>query len=66
LAYSYTGIGGESENRFDCPLLIVKIDLVTKNQIKYSLLFPIEFAICGNSQINDIKVLEIDLNELLM
>src|SRR6218665_3000387 len=66
LKYHYTGIGGGSDNRLGCPLLVAKIDLITKDNEKYSQLFFIELAICGNSQIENISILNIDLNELIM
>lgn len=66
LNYSYSGIGGGSDNRLGCPILLVKMDLLTKDNIKYSQEFFIELAICSNSQISKIKLLDIDLNELVI
>lgn len=65
LNYSFSGIGGRSDNRLGCPILLVKIDLLTKDNIRYSQVFFIELAICSNSQIREIKLLNIDLNELV-
>ena len=65
LSYSFSGIGGGSDNRLGCPILLVKIDLLTKDNIRYSQEFFIELAICSNSQIREIKLLNIDLNELV-
>ena len=65
LSYSFSGIGGGSDNRLGCPNLLVKIDLLTKDNIKYSQVFFIELAFCNNSQIREIKLLNIDLNELV-
>jgi hypothetical protein len=64
LRYSYTGIGGGSDNRLACPELFVK--LTFNNNIKeYNVTIPIVMSVCGTSQTHEIKLLNIDLNPLL-
>jgi hypothetical protein len=65
LSYSYTGIGGGSENRMQCPTLFVKLDFMTKPKQHYFQLIPIVLPICANSQLKEIKVLDINLNSLI-
>ncbi|MFT4662721.1 MAG: hypothetical protein ACI8XB_003014 [Patiriisocius sp.] len=65
LSYSYSGIGGGSDNRLGCPTLFVKLDFITKDKHKYFQLIPIVLPICGKTQLTDIKVLDINLNDLI-
>ena len=65
LGYSYSGIGGGSDNRLGCPLLLVKLNFITENDKEYFQLIPIVLEICGTSQLYEIKVLDIDLNGLI-
>lgn len=65
LSYSYTGIGGGSDNRMQCPTLFVKLDFMTKDKQQYFQLIPIVLPICANSQLKEIKVLDINFNSLL-
>lgn len=65
LSYSYSGIGGGSDNRLGCPTLFVKLDFITKNKQQYFQLIPISLKICETSQIAEIKVLDINLNALI-
>jgi hypothetical protein len=65
LSYSYTGIGGGSDNRLGCPTLFVKLDFLTKDKHRYFQLIPIVLPICGKTQLTDIKVLDINLNDLI-
>ncbi|WP_296312073.1 hypothetical protein [Winogradskyella sp. UBA3174] len=65
LRYSYTGIGGGSDNRLGCPLLFVKLNFITEDIKEYFQLIPIVLQICGTSQLHEIKVLDIDLNGLI-
>jgi len=65
LSYSFTGIGGGSDNRLVCPVLFVKLSFINKDSIRYFQLIPIVLSICGSSQIWEISILNIDLNELL-
>ena len=65
LSYSYSGIGGGSDNRLGCPTLFVKLDFITKNKQQYFKLIPISLKICGTSQLTEIKVLDINLNTLI-
>lgn len=65
LSYSYSGIGGGSDNRLGCPTLFVKLNFITKNKQQYFQLIPISLKICGTSQLTEIKVLNINLNTLI-
>jgi hypothetical protein len=65
LYYSYIGIGGGTDNRLACPLLFVKLNFITEDNKEYFQLIPISLAICANSQIREIKVLNIDLNGMV-
>jgi len=65
LTYSYSGIGGGSDNRLRCPELFVKLSFNTKDNKKYFQLIPIVLSVCENSQASKIKALNINLNELL-
>lgn len=65
LRYSYSGIGGGNDNRLGCPLLFAKLNFITEANKEYFQLIPISFAICANSQISEIKMLNIDLNGMV-
>lgn len=64
LSYSYSGIGGGSDNRLDCPTLFAKLDLLTKDNHEYFQLIPIVLPICGKTQLTNINVV-INLNDVI-
>ena len=65
LRYSYTGIGGGTDNRLGCPPLFVQLNFITEDKKEYFQLIPIVIEICGTAQSHEIKVLDIDLNGLI-
>ena len=66
IQFSYTGIGGGSNNRMVCPMLWLKLKLLSNEQETYFQLIPLSLAICEASDIREITVLDIDLHELLL
>lgn len=65
LDYSYAGIGGGSDNRMACPLMVVILRFRSKDKQNYTRLIPIKLEICAITQLREIKVLNIDLNQVL-
>ena len=65
LQYAYHGIGGGSDNRMTCPLLFAKLNFITSQNQEYFQLIPIALPICAESQIHEITVLNIDLNQMI-
>ena len=65
LRYTYTGIGGGSNNSLKCPLLLVQLNLISEDHQEHILYVPIELTICETSHLYEIKVLNIDLNPLI-
>jgi len=66
LRYLYQGIGGgRTDNLLNCPELFVKANFLNKDNREYFQLIPLVLSICGSSEIREIKVLNIDLNDLI-
>jgi hypothetical protein len=65
LQYAYFGIGGGSDNRMTCPHLFAKLNFITPHNQEYFQLIPIALHICSESQIHEITVLNIDLNQMI-
>jgi hypothetical protein len=65
LTYSYAGIGGGNDNRMACPLLLASLRFMSKDKQRYVRLIPIKLDICAHTQLREIQVLNIDLNQVL-
>lgn len=66
LYYSYTGIGGGNSNFLTaCPLLLVKLNFMTADKKEYFQWIPVSLAICAQTKMNQIKVLNIDLSGIV-
>jgi hypothetical protein len=65
LNYSFAGIGGGSDNRMACPLMVAILRFRSKDKQNYVRLIPIQLDICANTQLREIQVLHIDLNQVL-